>query len=271
MLNAQELAAKAFFPILMYHSISSSVSRDFRPFAVEAEHFEDHIRLIKESGYRCWTVSGLLDALKIDPDAARNAVVITFDDGFRDFYTDALPILMKYGATATLYVVTGAVGGTSSWLSQSGEGSRRMLDWRQIKEMHDLGVEVGAHTITHPQLDGIPVERAREEIAASKHTLEDKLGVAVRSFAYPYGFYNRSVRGLVDEACYDSACAVRYAMSSAADDRFALARHIVRQGAGAIHIKALLTGRPPLIPLIYDRARSRSWKLVRQALPGVRQ
>ncbi len=107
----------------MYHSISSNASSEFRPFAALAEHFEEHISFIQESGYRFWTVSGLLDALKRDPEVAQNAVVITFDDGFQDFYSAALPILMRHGATATLYVVTGSVGGTSTWLSKSGEGS----------------------------------------------------------------------------------------------------------------------------------------------------
>lgn len=259
------------FPILMYHSISSSASSEFRAFSALAEHFEEHISFIQERGYRFWTVSGLLDALKRDPEVAQNAVVITFDDGFQDFYSAALPVLMKHGATATLYVVTGSVGGTSTWLLKSGEGSRRMLDWRQLTEIRDLGIEIGAHTITHPQLDCIPASQAKEEITGSKHALEDKLGIAVRSFAYPYGFYNKPVRGFVDEAGYDCACAVRYAMSSAADDRFALSRHIVRHGAGDMRIGALLEGRPPLLPLMVDRARSRIGKFVRQAVYGVRQ
>ncbi len=262
---------KKMFPILMYHSISSNSSSQFRPFAALAEHFEEHISFIQERGYRFWTVSGLLDALKRDPEVAQTAVVITFDDGFEDFYSAALPILMRHGATATLYVVTGSVGGTSTWLLKSGEGSRRMLDWRQLTEIRDLGIEIGAHTFTHPQLDCIPASQAKEEITGSKHALEDKLGIAVRSFAYPYGFYNKPVRSLVDEAGYDSACAVRYAMSSAADDRFALSRHIVRHGAGDMQIGALLEGRPPLLPLMVDRARSRIGKFVRQAVYGVRQ
>ena len=255
----------------MYHSISSSASKEFRPFAVSSEHFEEHISFIQESGYRCWTVSGLLDALKSDPEVAQDAVVITFDDGFEDFYSAALPVLMRHGATATLYGVTGAIGGTSTWLLNSGEDSRRMLDWRQIKEICDLGIEIGAHTITHPQLDCIPASRAKEEITGSKHALEDKLGIAVRSFAYPYGFYNKAVRSLVKEAGYDSACAVRYAMSSAVDDRFALSRHIVRHGARDAQIGALLEGRPSRIPLMVDRARSSLGKFVRQAMYGVRQ
>jgi peptidoglycan/xylan/chitin deacetylase (PgdA/CDA1 family) len=205
--------------------------------------------------------------LKQGSQFAENAAVLTFDDGFRDFYLEALPILTRYGFTATVYVVTNYAGETSAWLTGFGEHNRPMLSWPQIREMSALGIEIGAHTKSHPALDGIPLTRAREEIGGSKRALEDKLGAEVLSFAYPFGFYNKAVRSLVEEAGYKSACAVRYAMSSAGDDPFALCRQIVRNGARAARIKALVT-RPPLLPQFYDRMRSRTWKLVRQTLQG---
>ncbi len=270
-LEEDEPASRSPFPILMYHSVSSAASRGFRPFTVSPEKFEEHIRFIRESGYRSWTVSGLMEALKQDKRHAQNAVLLTFDDGFEDFHSAALPVLMRHGVTATLYVTAGYAGGSSEWLSGCGEAARPMLSWKQIGEISALGIEIGAHTMTHPALDRIPKSRAREEIRGSKSAIEDRLRTEVQSFAYPYGFYNEVIQGLVEDAGYESACAVRYAMSSAADDRFALSRHIVRHGTDRKQLEKIMSGNPPFLPLLCDRARSQSRIFVRQTLQGMRQ
>jgi peptidoglycan/xylan/chitin deacetylase (PgdA/CDA1 family) len=251
----------------MYHSISQVASRRFRRFAVSPEHFEEHLRLIRESGFVCVTVSALVEMLR-RPYARLPApcIALTFDDGLEDFFTSALPLLVKYAMVGTLYVVTGYVGERAQWLADSGEGERRMLSWSQIAAVSRAGIEIGAHTVTHPALDTIPVGHARAEICNSKHELEDRIGRQVRSFAYPFGFYDRAVRELVEEAGFESACAVRYATSSRQDDRFALPRHIVRGDARGRDIGALLAGRAPAWPLMRDRACAGAWKLVRHAV-----
>lgn len=258
-------------PILMYHSAAPSQSRGFRRFAIPAELLEEHARFLHEHGYRSLTVSGLVDAMaQRSAPSLDKTVVLTFDDGFEDFHTTALPILQKYGLTATLYVVTGCVGGGARWLAGVGEGDRRMLSWSQIAEIADAGVEVGAHTVTHAALDAIPFFQAREEIRVSKQMLEQQLAMEVRSFAYPFGFYTRAVRDAVEESGFDSACAVGYAMCTSANDRFTLSRHIAPGDATVDEIAALLAGRTPL-PVFYNRARSVTWKMVRGAVRGVRR
>ncbi|MFI5013265.1 MAG: polysaccharide deacetylase family protein [Hyphomicrobiales bacterium] len=264
--------AAAGVPLLMYHSVSSGASRGFRPFAVTPERFEEQVRFIRDSGYESLTVSGLVEAMgRADIGLPEKCLVITFDDGLEDFYTAVLPILTEYGLTATLYVVTGYIGGTARWLAGAAEGDRKMLSWSQIVEISSLGVEIGAHTVTHPALDAIPLAEARREIFNCKRVLEDRLGAKMRSFAYPFGYYDRAVRTLVEEAGFDSACAVHYAMSSPRDNRFALSRHIVRHDAGADEVGAVLAGRAPLVPLLYDRARSNAWKLLRHAMKRAKQ
>jgi peptidoglycan/xylan/chitin deacetylase (PgdA/CDA1 family) len=248
----------------MYHSISSSASRQFRQFAVPAEHFEEHLLFMRENGYESMTVSSLLEAL-LQPEASLPAksLVLTFDDGLEDFFTAALPLLIKYAMVATLYVVTGHIGGRARWLAGSGEGNRKMLSWSQLAAINRAGIEIGAHTITHPMLDTIPLADARREIRGSKRELEDRLGDRVRSFAYPFGFYDGAVCKLVEEAGFDSACAVHYAMCKRQDYRYALSRHIVRCGARGPDVGALLVGRAPRAPLLYDRVRSNVWKMWR--------
>jgi peptidoglycan/xylan/chitin deacetylase (PgdA/CDA1 family) len=259
-------------PILMYHSISPTASRQFRQFAVPPDQLEEHLRYMRENGYESMTVTGLMEALR-QPQASLpvRSLVLTFDDGLEDFFTAAFPLLVKYAMVATLYIVTGYVGGRARWLARTGEGDRKMLNWSQIAEINRAGMEIGAHTTTHPMLDSIPLADARREICESKHELEDRLGERVLSFAYPFGSYDGAVCKLVEEAGYDSACAVHYAMCTRRDDRFALSRHIVRRDARGPDVGALLAGRAPLAPLLYDRARSNAWKMWRHTFGRVGQ
>lgn len=248
-------------PILMYHSISSVSSPEFRPFTVTPEAFEAQLHYLCEHGYQTLTVTQFLTQ-KLPP----KPVVLTFDDGFEDFHSAALPLLKRYGCTATLYITTGEIGGTSRWLASSGEGGRLMLNWEQISDIAAHGIEIGAHTHTHPALDMIPPDQASEEITRPKHLLENHLRQPINSFAYPFGYNSRAVRQMVRDAGYTSACAVRYAMSSPADDPFALARFIVRYDSP---FSAVVAGHPPL--LVYDRLRSTGWTVVRRLLREMRK
>ena len=164
-------------PILMYHSIDDSCSSRFRRFAVSPRSFKAHVRYLSDSGYQTLTVSELIEAMDGRAVMPPKPVVLTFDDGFADFYEAALPILTEFGQTVTLYVVSGAVGGSSAWLSGIGEGTRRMVSWAQLDEIRRSGIEIGAHTATHAALDLLSLEEARQEIAVSKRDLEDRLGV----------------------------------------------------------------------------------------------
>ncbi|MBV9229057.1 MAG: polysaccharide deacetylase family protein, partial [Chloroflexi bacterium] len=124
-------------------------------------------------------------------------IVLTFDDAYADFYTNALPALQTYGFVATLYVPTVFVGGTSRWLEYLGEGSRPLLSWSQLAEISACGIECGAHSHTHPALDMLSFSKAQDEIVRCKCLLEDHLGQQTSSFAYPYGYYNTRVRQMV--------------------------------------------------------------------------
>jgi peptidoglycan/xylan/chitin deacetylase (PgdA/CDA1 family) len=259
-------------PILMYHSIGESGSPPFCRYAVSLRSFEAQVRFLRDNGYRALTVSGLVQALDgQNATLPKRPVVLTFDDGFADFYEVALPVLARHGVTATLYVVSGAVGGTSEWLSKIGEGGRRIVTWSQLADIERSGIEVGAHSVTHAALDLLPLDRARGEIAGCKRALEDALGCQIASFAYPFGYQNANVRRIVQEGNFSSACVVRYGMSSPSDDRFALPRYLVHDNWDAESLAAVLEGRPPLISNLYQRARSRAWGAVRRSVQGFYQ
>jgi peptidoglycan/xylan/chitin deacetylase (PgdA/CDA1 family) len=194
-------------------------------------------------------------------------VILTFDDGFADFFTGALPVLKQYDFTATLYIATAFAGGYSSWMRREKETARCMLSWQQVREIAAHGIECGAHTHTHPQLDTLPLYAARNEMARSKSLLEDHLGQAVYSFAYPYGYQTARLRQVAREVGFTSACAVRHAPSFLADDAFCLSRLMVSADTDLATFAALLTGTwntLSLARLLYRRARTPAWQFVRR-------
>src|SRR5579859_6674544 len=172
-------------PILMYHSIALVNNAKFRPFAVPPKNFAAQMAYLHQHGYTPVTVTQLLQicAGHAEPDKQQpeRPVVLTFDDGFADFFTNVLPVLQQYGFRATLYISTAFVGQTSYWLRREGEHTRTMLTWEQIREIHNAGIECGGHTHQHVQLDTLPLSRANEEIGRCKHLLEQHLGQSVQS------------------------------------------------------------------------------------------
>jgi peptidoglycan/xylan/chitin deacetylase (PgdA/CDA1 family) len=252
-------------PILTYHSVAAGSPRRMRRYCVHPRRFEDQARHIREAGYCTLTVSDLV-RMRAAGALPPKSVVLTFDDGFADFHEAVLPILTQHGLTATLYVVAGHIGGTSGWLDDEESRSLPMLTWSQLREIAKTGIEIGAHTMSHPPLDSVRPKRACIEIVQSRRSLEDGLGSAVESFAYPYGYLCGAVRDLVVAAGYSSACAVRYATSLPRDDPFTLPRHIVRHDANMPDFEALLAGRPGRLRTLYDRTRSTAWTWVRQTL-----
>lgn len=183
-------------PIFMYHFIE--VVQDKKDtlreaMAVTPTQFEEQLKFLSENDIHTYFVRDVprfLDGTLSDP----KRVMLTFDDGYEDFYTDAFPLLMKYGAKATLYVINDRIG-TKDYLTQA-----------QLTEIAQSGiVEIGAHTIDHPDLRTLSAEKQRHQIADSKHGLEEMLGVTVDSFAYPYGYYTDETVKLVREAGFVTA------------------------------------------------------------------
>lgn len=262
-------------PILMYHSLSCSSNARFKQFAVPPTRFAEQIAYLYDHKYTPITVTQLMQARSQNENALpERPVVLTFDDGLADFLT-ALPVLQRYHFPATLYIATAFIGGTSCWLERERESWRPMLTWQQVSEVSASGIECGAHTHSHPQLDTLTVARAKEEIERSKKLLEDHLGQEVLSFAYPFGYFTTRIRQLVREAGFHSSCAVRHAMSVENDNPFSLARLMVSGGMNQEEFAALLTGHGTsparAIYTLYARSRTPVWQLIRRNLAMMRR
>jgi peptidoglycan/xylan/chitin deacetylase (PgdA/CDA1 family) len=227
-------------PILMYHSISSQATQRFKPFALSPELFARQMAYLHEHAYTPITVAQFVKLRAQGNHIPERAVILTFDDAFSDFYTEALPVLKRYGFVATLYVPTAFVGGTSLWLKPEGEAERPLLNWQQLQEVSAEGIECGGHSHTHAQLDVLRPAEAYDEMRRCKLLLEDHLGQEVISFAYPFGYSNATVWQLVQKAEYAAACAVKHAMCSTAIDLFALVRFKVLAHTSVEALAAML-------------------------------
>jgi peptidoglycan/xylan/chitin deacetylase (PgdA/CDA1 family) len=231
--------------VLLYHSVAEAVDARFAQWAVAPEQFGAQMDLLAREGYHALTIAELAERVWTRPGSIPDRVVaITFDDGFADFYTAAWPHLRRNGLTATVFVTTGYVGSTSSWLSRLGEGNRPLMSWAQVAEIAEAGVECGAHGHTHVQLDTVSRSRAAEEIDVSRRALAEAVGPVV-SFAYPHGYHTRHVRREVHRAGFTSACAVGDGLASASDDGYAVTRAIIRGGTSIDAFARILEGRSP--------------------------
>jgi peptidoglycan/xylan/chitin deacetylase (PgdA/CDA1 family) len=175
--------------ILMYHSVSSEPETQMHPYfwvKTTPELFDAQMRFLKENHYNVISLSQAAQLL-CDSDDKKDRlasyVVITFDDGFRDFYLNAFPILQKYGFTATVFLPTAYINDGS--LKMGGEDH---LTWDEVIELNKQGISFGSHTDSHPTLKSLGRDEVKFEIENSKQIIESKIGSPVDSFSYPFAF-----------------------------------------------------------------------------------
>jgi peptidoglycan/xylan/chitin deacetylase (PgdA/CDA1 family) len=197
------------FCILMYHMVAETRSAPERRFAIAPRRFATHMRVLGEKGYSFVSLAEIQAHLKGELELRERAVAVTLDDGFADNYTDAFPVLQRHRIPATVFLAVNAVGGENRWMSANGYPRRPMLGWEQIHEMQSAGLTFGSHTLNHPRLSTLDRDAAGEEICEAKRILEDRLGVPVEQFAYPYGDWSAETVQLVREAGHQLACSTR--------------------------------------------------------------
>ena len=261
---------KQSIAILLYHSISSYARPGFT--CISTEVFSQHLWYLDQNHYVPVTVTQFARAMSQGGDGLPpRSVVLTFDDGYADFYTNALPVLQRHSFLATLYIPTEFVGATSRWMQYKGEGMHPILTWTQLAEIAVGGIECGAHSHTHRPLDMLPPSIARDEIIRSKELLEDNLGQQISSFAYPYGHYSPIVQKLVQKAGYTSACSVKNAMSTLHDNPYSLMRLAItpRTDVRSLDL-ALTTGRGSLIAPPLMRVRTEGRQILRTVYATIR-
>jgi peptidoglycan/xylan/chitin deacetylase (PgdA/CDA1 family) len=196
-------------PILMYHNIAAA-PRDlprYRSLYVSPESFGRQMWLLYKLGFVGLSMSDAMPYLR--GERLGKVAVITMDDGYVDNLEAAVPILQAFGFTATVYVVSGAVGRFNVWDDARLGIKKPLMSVAQLRQWQLAGMEVGAHTRTHPRLSHCSDTVLLDEIRGSKRDLEDRLGTVVPQFCYPYGDSDARVVDCVQEAGYTAATATR--------------------------------------------------------------
>lgn len=188
-------------PVLMYHKIGNpSKNSKLKKLWVSPEKFIRQMDYLVEHKYTSLVFSDLENYYKKNTRLPENPVLITFDDGYRDNYEIAFPVLREKNIKANIFLTSESIGKHNHWHDPEEEPWQPMLTWEQILDMQNSGlIEFGAHTLNHANLTEIPPETARCEIEECKYRLERKLNRPVYAFAYPYGAgaYDSKIRKLV--------------------------------------------------------------------------
>jgi peptidoglycan/xylan/chitin deacetylase (PgdA/CDA1 family) len=245
----------------MYHSVSA-VAGPMRVLAVPPDLLAEQLAALRAAGYQLVGLSEALDRLDSGSDA--KLLALTFDDGYRDFRTAALPVLAAAGARATLYAAVGHLGGTAGWLGRRAPDFGPMLTWPELAEVAAAGIEIGNHGLLHHPLDVLPGGRLRHEVVAARDRLEQHLQRPVRSFAYPHGYHDRRVRGVVAWAGHDNATEVGRRLHTPVEPRFAVPR--LQPGpdhSGADLVALCARGEAGLVPRLKRTARP-AWRIGRR-------
>lgn len=253
-------------PVLLYHAVMDDPPSWIAEFTVSPRQFAAHLDAIVASGRTPVTVGALAGHFAGRAVLPPRPVVLTFDDGFADLPGPTADALAVRGLPATAFLTTGALApGGRSLLPPA-----PMMTLDQAKLLEQYGMEVGGHTVSHPQLDTLTAKALRRELADSKATLEDALGHEVAHLAYPHGYNSGAVRRAARAAGYESAVAVRHALSSDADDSYRIARLIVRRGHAVADVEAWMGGAGARIAPYRDSAATVGWRLYRRARAAVR-
>lgn len=220
-------------PILMYHRINvvtADTPRESRGLTVHPEDFARQMRWLRDHGYSSITQRELWDALMCGRRLPGRPILITFDDGYRDVFFRASPVLLRLGFRATAYVVSGRISGRDP----------SFLTWPLLHALERRGIEIGSHTVAHHDLTSLPDAALLEDLRRSRLTLERRLGHRVPWLAYPFGANDARVQRQARRAGYLLAVTTRHGARAAATEPLALPRLRVLDTTGVAGLARML-------------------------------
>ena len=208
--------------VLCYHGVGPTTTRiDPGYLRIRPDAFRAQLELLLGAGFEFVTVAEFATRCNGEEPPAGLAA-LSFDDGMDDNHHVVLPILTELHLPATVYVVTGLVGKPNPWMAA--ESAARMMNEEELREVAAAGIEIGAHTITHPDLSRLDYDACLNEVGGSRRELERLLGVSVRTFAYPFCRYGPAARAAVERAGFEAAVTCQ---GRGSWDRFELKRSLI--------------------------------------------
>jgi peptidoglycan/xylan/chitin deacetylase (PgdA/CDA1 family) len=213
----------------MYHRIAADGPPATARHRVSPSAFVEQLHWLRANGYRTVSIREWYHAMVARGPLRGRCIALTFDGGYRDFLTAAWPLLRRHKFSATVLLVTDAVGGKSSWDAGYGDEAE-LLTWDEIVDLQRAGVEFGAHSATHQALTTLPVVEVVREAARSRATIQGRLGRVERIFAYPYGDTDEVVQHLVGAVGYVAGLSSRTGAATLDDSPLSLPRIEVAGG-----------------------------------------
>jgi peptidoglycan/xylan/chitin deacetylase (PgdA/CDA1 family) len=232
-------------PILMYHSVSDSLFGKSHPYYqinCSPPVFARQMRWLRQNGYRTMDLTQMWTAMETGQDVSKT-VVITFDDGYRDFYTDAFDAMRQCGFTATIFLATDRIQNTPVRID-----GVDYLTWSEVAELHKAGIQFGSHTVSHPDLRSLSPEQIEYELGCSKETIEQKVGAPVESFSYPFAFpeedktFTQFLVGILENLGFGNGVSTIIGRAGKHDKRYYLPRLPVNSWDDAALLRAKLEG-----------------------------
>ncbi|MEP7287859.1 MAG: polysaccharide deacetylase family protein [Chloroflexota bacterium] len=240
LLNGARVLQRSHARILAYHSVSV-VCAD--PWTVSPQQLDSDLALLCQHGFTVCGLPELISLIEAGKDISRR-VCLTFDDAFADFKSDALPILEKWQAPATVYVATGKVGGHSDWSHYAPQRPLMNLDDLVTLGKAQVEITVGSHSIRHERLSQLPMAQLEDEVTLSLQWLNAHLNITDFHFAYPYGDCTLRERQVVQTAGYRSAVLLGGLWgNSLGTDRWALVREPMLAAHTPADLAAILSGK----------------------------
>ncbi|WP_136685413.1 polysaccharide deacetylase family protein [Falsirhodobacter xinxiangensis] len=217
--------------ILMYHQVGSfSDIRTHRASYCDIGRFRAQMRALHLLRIPVISMSDAARALRGESPMPHRAVVLTFDDGCRNFRDNALPVLEQYGFPSIVYAIAGLVGGTADWLAESGHETPPLMTWDELRDISRRGVEIGSHSLHHIHLAEHDANVQAEQMVQSKALLEHELGLPVPHMCYPYGSHDLLTLEAAETAGYSTGVTCQRGAATAKFDRLALPRKAISFG-----------------------------------------
>ncbi len=250
-------------PVLCYHHVGEKLPRSWPLLTVSPEVFRRQIEWLAQQGYTGIRAADWLAWTREGTALPKKPVLITFDDGYSDLVDQAIPVLERFGFKATIFIVSQHMGGASTWDVSLGHPSRLLMTAEQVRECPAHGIEIGAHSRTHPDLRTLPDAALKTELEGCRAELTDLMGQPVNTLAYCFGFQNEQVRKRAGEI-YDLAFSGTPGLNAWHTDRAWLRRMFVHSN----RINFVLQVKYGIDPhAVWRFALDRTGRVLRKALP----
>ena len=232
-------------PILMYHRIAAEGPVALERFRVAPDLFANQIATLRQAGYHTVSLGDWIRAMARHEPLLGKPVILTFDDGYRDFLTAALPVLRAHGFSATVFLVAERIGQAAQWDAGYGE-SAPLLSWEEVRALQEAGIEFGSHSSVHRPMTGMCRAELAEDTVRARAILEEGLATPLEFLAYPYGAENGFVRRVIEDLGFQAAVTCESGISQLGDNPLRLPRIEVPGGCTPERLLASINHASPV-------------------------